>query len=151
MKTSEMLPPSKYISKTDVGDREVTVTIKTLQHEQVGPSAQDTKFVLYFHEARKGMPLNAGSIRQLEAAFGDDSDYWVGQRVILWVDQSVQFQGRTVGGLRLRPVKAAAPRGGSVFSQPAAPAHRPSQPLGISAGREAAASSDAAFNDDIPF
>jgi hypothetical protein len=161
-RTSEMLPPSKYISKADVGDREFTVTIAGVQNEQVGPRPDDTKWCIYFREAQKGMTLNAGSIRALEAVFGQDSDQWIGQQVVLWVDWSVKFGSQTVGGLRLRPVRAAAPaaagpgpgaRRAAVFSAPAAAPARPaapSPPVGISAGRMAApAGRDP--DDDIPF
>ena len=151
MKTSRMLPPSKFISKHDIGDREYTLRIRGVQVEQVGASQTDTKWVLYFDGAAKGLPLNTGAIRTLEAAFGDDSDFWTGQQVILWVDPSVTFQGRTVGGVRIRALKApgaaipAAAAATFAMTQPA-----PVQPLGLSAGRVPAPSA-LDPDDAIPF
>jgi hypothetical protein len=92
---------SKFLRKEDFEEDQVC-TIATLKLETMQQTT-DTKWVLYFREHEKGMVLNTTTIRVLESAFGDDSDMWVGKRVKVYVDPNVSFQGRVVGGLRLRP------------------------------------------------
>jgi hypothetical protein len=107
-KVSDMIQ-SKFLRKEDFEEDQVC-TIKGVELEAMQQSS-DTKWVLHFREHAKGMVLNTTTIRVLEQAFGDDSDAWIGQKVMVYVDPSVSFQGRVVGGLRLRgPRKQAAPK-----------------------------------------
>ena len=130
-KVSDMIQ-SKFLRKEDF-DEDQVCTIKDLRVEEMQQS-NDTKWVLYFKEHVKGMVLNTTTIRVLEQAFGDESDLWLGQKVMVYVDPNVSFQGRVTGGLRLRgPKKGAA--------QPKAP---PPPTVAQQAG-------DDDFSDDIPF
>lgn len=127
-KVSEMIQ-SKFLRKEDF-DEDRVMTIKTVKLEDMPGESGDQKWVLYFREEAKGMALNVTTIRVLEGGFGDDSDMWVGKRVMVYVDPSVSFGGRVVGGLRLRLPK-----------KKAAPAPKP----------EPVATDDDEFDDDIPF
>ena len=123
-KVSEMIT-SKFLRKEDI-EEDVMVTIRGVKQENVGrDDAPESRWVIYYKEFPKGMVLNITSIRVLESAYGDDSDNWIGKQCILYVDPSVSFQGRVVGGLRIRPQKqkAKAP----ISTEPAE------------------------FNDDVPF
>lgn len=126
-KVSEMIV-SKFLRKEDF-DEDMVATIKGVKLEDVGNQGEQ-RWVVYFREFAKGMVLNVTSIRVLEGAFGDDSDGWIGKRVMIYVDPNVSFQGRVTGGLRLRTPK---PR--------AAPAPAPAP----------VAAHDDEFADDIPF
>lgn len=123
-KVSEMIV-SKFLRKEDF-DEDRVLTIKGVRLEDVGNQGEQ-RWVVHFREVDKGMVLNITSIRVLEGAYGDDSDGWVGKRVMVYVDPNVSFQGRVVGGLRLRAPK----------QKPAAPAPK----------QEHADE----FSDDIPF
>jgi hypothetical protein len=123
-KTSEMIQ-SKFLRKEDF-DEDQVCTIKDVALETM-QNTSDTKWVLYFQELPKGMVLNTTTIRVLEAAFGGDSDDWKGKRVKVYVDPTVSFQGRVVGGLRLMPPKK--------IAAPKAPA-KPVEPE---------------FDDEVPF
>lgn len=124
-KTSEMVQ-SKFMRKEDIDD-DTRVTIKGVKLEDMGQQGSaEQRWVVYFKEFPKGMVLNVTTIRVLEAAFGDDSDMWIGKPCLLYVDPNVSFQGRVVGGLRIRT-----PR-----KQAAAPVAKPV---------------DAEFDDSIPF
>lgn len=123
-KVSDMIV-SKFLKKEDF-DEDRVMTIKGVSLEEVAQGEQ--KWILFFREEAKGMALNTTSIRVLENAFGDDSDNWIGKRVMVYVDPNVSFQGRVVGGLRLRPPK----------KQAAAAPPAKTEPAGD-------------FDDDIPF
>ncbi len=129
-KVSEMII-SKFLRKEDF-DEDRVMTIKSVKLEDMPGDAGDQKWVLYFREEQKGMALNVTTIRVLEQAYGDDSDHWVGNKVKVYVDPNVSFQGKLVGGLRLRTPK----QGPKPPPAPVAAA--------VTSGNED-------FDDDIPF
>ena len=112
MKTSEMIQ-SKFLKKEEF-DTPRVLTIKDCSLEEVGNG--DTRWVLFFKEVQKGLVLNVTKIRQLEAAFGDDSDQWMNQKVKLSHDPNVAFQGKIVGGIALQT-----PKGQKTAPPPPAP------------------------------
>ena len=108
MKVSDLLP-SKFLKRQDFPTPKV-YTIKHLAIEEVAKGEE--KPVLYFLEATKGLTLNKTKIHQLEAGYGDDTDLWIGRKVRLSDDPTVDFGGKIVGGIKLeiskgKPVQAA--------------------------------------------
>jgi hypothetical protein len=100
---------SKYISRSDV-ETPVIATIRAVVPETVGGrmgQSADTKWIMYFYEAKKGLKLNSTMIRALADGFGEHTEGWIGQRVRLYVDPTVQFAGQTVGGVRVQCPRAA--------------------------------------------
>ena len=102
-KVSEMIQ-SKYLRKEDV-EEDLIVSIKDCVLETMPGDGREQRWVLLFRELPKGLVLNATVIRVLEKAYGNDSDLWIGKKVVLYVDPSVSFRGQVVGGLRVRPMK----------------------------------------------
>jgi hypothetical protein len=106
-KVSEMIQ-SRYLRQTDLEDGDaVVVTMKGVEKEKMPGDEDEIRYVLYFRELTKGLVLNATSIRVLEKYFGSTSAEWVGGKVEIFIDPTVQFRGKITGGLRLRPVKPA--------------------------------------------
>lgn len=95
---------SKYWRARDVeGQPPVVLTIADVSEELLGRGAhQDVKCFLWFHESPKGLQLNKTRVTLLELAYGPDSEQWVGKRVRLSFDPTVEFGGRAVGGVRLQ-------------------------------------------------
>lgn len=107
MRTSAAFP-SKYLKKEDLNGAEVAVTIDRVEIENVGQGEEaEMKPVVYFQGKAKGMVLNRGNADAItEAAAGDDEmDNWRGLQVVLYTDTNVMFQGRRVGGLRIKPAR----------------------------------------------
>lgn len=101
MKMSEMFP-SSWLKKEDV-PQPIRATIREVTQEEIsGDGGKELKAVVAFMGNVKPMILNRGNAAALEEAFGDDSDLWHGKQVEIYVDGSVMFAGRRVGGLRLR-------------------------------------------------
>lgn len=123
MRTSEMVQ-SKFLKKEDLPNPR-PFTVKGVSLEEVGQG--DQRWVVWFHEEPKGLVLNVTKIRQLEAAYGMETDDWKGKRVRLSHDPSVVFAGKVVGGIKLETQKTAPP-----------PASK--EPV-----------TDPDFDDDIPF
>src|SRR5262245_41038923 len=118
MKTSQMIE-SKYLKKDDVG-RGVLVTIRDLQKETLKMDDEEKeKWVLYFEELAKGLVLGSTTIQQTELATGsDDTDEWIGKKIVLYDDPNVQFKGKLVGGIRVRAVAKKSASKTAVVSAP---------------------------------
>lgn len=136
MKISEEFP-SQYLKASDLGGREIRVTMARVEREKIG---SDNKLVLYFKGKDKGLVLNKTNAGTIGDAYGDDTDDWYDQPLILF-SVKTDYQGKVVDATRCRVPTAkdnreAAPRRADPISS------------GPPAGHPA---SDVPPNDDIPF
>jgi hypothetical protein len=110
-KTSDMRE-SKFLKKEDVG-RGVLATISGCVQKNVAKEGADPeqKWCLTFRELDKPLVLNATNVQLCEQVCGsDDTDDWVGKRIVLYTDPNVSYQGKLIGGIRVRaPKPTAAP------------------------------------------
>ena len=60
---------------------------------------EDTKPVLYFEEKEKGLVLNKTNANTIAAAYGEETDDWVGAEIVLY-ETMVEFQGQRKPGIR---------------------------------------------------
>ena len=109
MKVSDLMT-SKFLKQSDVPEDKL-VTVKELKKQNVARDDEDAeyKYTVYFEEFEKGMVLNSTNIKRLAKALGDDTDNWIGGKVVLYVDPDVEYAGQIVGGLRIRPRKSTKP------------------------------------------
>lgn len=103
------LRSSKYLRKEDVGAG-VLATISAITQENVSREGADseTKVVLHFHELDKPMVLNSTNGNILANITGHDTEIeknWIGARVVLYNDPTVQYAGKLIGGIRIRAPK----------------------------------------------
>ena len=90
------------LKAADLQGSQPTVTIAEIKMQKLG---DDTKPVLYFVGKEKGVVLNKTNATNIAAAYGPETNHWIGQKVILfsaWVD----FQGKSVEAIRIRPAPA---------------------------------------------
>lgn len=104
---------SKYLTRADVGSGAL-VTIRELAQENISKEGapEELKWAMYFDECEKPLlcnPTNAQIIASILKS--EESDDWIGQKVVLYDDPTVSFGGKLVGGIRVRAPrgKAAAP------------------------------------------
>jgi hypothetical protein len=105
----------KYLTKDDVG-RGILVTVKGVVRRNIGLDDENPeyKWCLILHEVDKPFVLNVTNIDLCEEILGsDDTDQWLGKRLVLFVDPNVMYAGKRVGGIRVR-----APRPGAVLPPP---------------------------------
>ena len=104
MKISDMLP-SRFLKQSDV-PAPVLVTVSNLTNEVMDKDSGETKWALHFEEFDKPLAMNSTNIQVAAMAFGtDETDEWLGRKVVLFCDPNVSFAGKIVGGLRLRAAK----------------------------------------------
>ncbi len=118
MKITDMFP-RKYVTGEDLQGKPVTLVISRLGTEEMrpGPGAQpQTKFVVYFEQAKKGVILSRTLATQIaEIAGSDDTDNWIGKKVTLY-PQPMTVAGRQVVAIRARKPapESPAPQAGQV-------------------------------------
>jgi hypothetical protein len=133
-----------FLKAADLKGAQPTVTIAEIRMEKMG---EDTKPAIYFVGKEKGVVLNKTNATNIAAAYGPETNNWLGKKVILfsaWVD----FQGKSVEAIRIRPApqqQQQAPqyqteaRTAVMPVQTAQPQHAPQFESGDD------------FRDDIPF
>lgn len=97
MKMSEEFP-SKYLKAADLQGREVRLTMANVEREKIG---DDFKPVLYFKGKERGLALNKTNAGTIADAYGDDSEDWFDQPIILF-SVMVDFQGKVGPAIRCR-------------------------------------------------
>src|SRR3990167_2786224 len=105
---------SKFLKKEDVGgERGVLVTISGCQQANVAMPGADPemKWTLSFQELDKPLVMNSTNLHACALGLSsDNTDDWMGKKVVLYADPNVSFGGKLVGGIRLRaPRTQAAP------------------------------------------
>lgn len=93
--------PSKYLKASDLQGGTPTVTIDRVEMEMMG---DDRKMVVYFHGKQKGLVTNKTNANNIATLYGDDTDDWIGQKIML-VEAMVDFQGKSVPAIRIRGPK----------------------------------------------
>lgn len=135
MKIGQMME-SKFLKKEDVEPPKL-VTIRGFSQQNAGrDDAPEMKWTMKFIELDKPMVMNSTNLQLAAQALGsDDTDHWIGKQIVLYNDPSVQYQGRLIGGIRIR-----APKKRPV---PIASANAVPPPVPVATEEE--------FDDDIPF
>lgn len=140
-KTSEMRE-SKFLKKEDVGRGALGTIADVVQKNVAKEGAEpDLKWCLIFREIDKPLVLNATNIQLCEQVTGsDDTDRWIGHQIVLYTDPNVSYQGKLIGGIRLRAPRQSQPQ---AIAKPAY-VPPPVLPPMVATGPELT-------DDDIPF
>jgi hypothetical protein len=160
MKISEEFP-SKYLKAADLQGREVRVTIANVEREKMG---DDTKPVAYFKGKEKGVVLNKTNSNMIADAYGDDTEDWFGQDVIL-LSVMTDYAGKMTPAIRVRIPTARdnRPRGDAqqvrrtvpepdYHDDPISSGPQQRRPIGVSDNLERTiGNSNAPLDDEIPF
>lgn len=92
--------PSEFLRAADLQGRQVRAIIDRVEIREVGTDGEH-KPVLFFQGKDKGVVLNKTNAMAVGDAYGDDTDDWAGQPVVLF-EAMVSFQGKTVKAIRMR-------------------------------------------------
>ena len=135
--------PSSYLKQSDFDESGAIVTVSQIIEKNVARQDDpvEMKWLVHFSEFEKAMVLNTTNINALAKACGsDDTDDWTGKEVIVYVDPTIGYGGKTTGGLRIRKYTVAAPPKQAVKAAP----RQPAPALNAAAG-------DPRFDDETPF
>ena len=102
----ELNIPGEYLKQGDFEKGEEKVlTISGGQMETVGNGEDaDNRPVLSFSDSDSKLVLNKTNIQLIFLAHGaTNTDELKGKKITLYVDQTVAYAGKIVGGIRVRP------------------------------------------------
>ena len=108
MPTIDDLSQSKYLKKPDVTP-DLTVVIESYSFDNLAQQGQpaDMMYCLHFQGDVKPFVLNKTNGELIAMTLGSkDLDDWIGKQITLYVDPTVPFQGKIVGGIRVRYIPA---------------------------------------------
>lgn len=99
----------KYLKQDDI-TQPTLATIDSVDREEIKSGDHvEQKWVVRFREIEKPLVLNLTNAEIIaEVCKSEDTDEWLGKRVVIYVDPSVMFGGKKVGGLRMRGPKPGA-------------------------------------------
>ena len=132
MKIDDMVPSkSNFLTKEDVGEEGVNLTIAKFKQEEVGfENDKELKFCIYWVDPNfKPMVLNKENATRLKMICKtDDTDQMIGKTVNVYNDPFVKFGKELKGGIRIRPVQHAEYAAQNPRPAPAAPEPGMGQP-----------------------
>ena len=105
MRMSDTVLKSKYKTCADLGGKSILRTIKDLFEVDMDlPGEQERKVVVFFDDDPQGLVLNKTNARALVEAFGDDTEGWIGEEVVLYPDRA-SYMGKIHDVVRVRKPK----------------------------------------------
>jgi hypothetical protein len=110
MSFDQLVPShSKYLSKADVGEDGLILTIKGFRMETLkSDDGDEDKMVMHFVEDVKPMVLNRTNAQLVSVATGaarvGDAK---GKQIVVYNDPTVGFGGKIMGGLRIKKIAGA--------------------------------------------
>lgn len=101
------LKNSQFLKKEDVG-KGALLTIRSCDQQNVAlPGApEELKWALHFDEIEKPFILNQTNGTLISSILAsDESDNWIGKKIVLYSDPTIMFAGKVIGGIRVRAPK----------------------------------------------
>ncbi len=90
--------PSKYVKAADLNGKTVRLKMIKIDIEKLG---EDLRPVVSFHGTDKSLVLNKTNANRITAAYGRETDDWIGKEIELYPEQ-VEYQGRLTPAIRVR-------------------------------------------------
>lgn len=98
-------PASRYLHRFDIPhDKDTVLTIRSYEKQDMrSKKGRVRRVVLYFVERPECLALNKPNGKAISALLGDEMDNWIGKKIALFVDASIQMYGMPLSGIRVRP------------------------------------------------
>jgi hypothetical protein len=88
--------PSDYLKAQDLQGQKVLVKMSRVEMRDIGG---EVKPVLFFEGKDKGLVLNKTNSNTISAVYGDETEGWEGEEIVLFVTE-VEYQGQRMPGIR---------------------------------------------------
>jgi hypothetical protein len=88
--------PSEYLKPAGLQGQKVLLKMSRVEMRDMG---DEVKPVLFFEGKEKGLVLNKTNANTISAAYGDETDNWVGKEIVLY-ETPVEYQGQRRPGIR---------------------------------------------------
>lgn len=134
--------PGKYLDKPDAKTPLLlTIANLTLENLALEGAQPKMRWCAHFKEVDKLLVLNQVNLQMgAIACKSTNTDHWIGKKIVVFVDPTVVFGGKVVGGLRIRAPK----------NQPETP---PAQPAPATQAQPSQATDEGQIpeDDEVPF
>lgn len=98
---------SDQLNAMDIIGYEPVITIRDVQVRQ----GDQPVWVFYHGDNNRPWKPSKGMVRIIAAAWGRESDQWVGKSAQIYCDPDVMYAGQKVGGVRIRALSDINPQG----------------------------------------
>lgn len=100
--------PSAFLKVDDLQNKNVTVTIESVELEEIGKGAdKEKKLVIALVGKTKKFVCNKTNAKTIAGLYGGETDDWAGKRITLRPAE-VEFQGEMIMAIRVSIQKPAA-------------------------------------------
>lgn len=131
------------LKAADLQGAEPTVVIATVKMKEFD---KGNKLIITFQGKKKALVCNKTNASRIAYIYGPNTDDWIGREIVLFTDL-VDFQGKTVEAIRIRPPAKRPPANGSgthvVENRGNYDTLRRTEPVNVPAGEPP--------SDEIPF
>ncbi len=117
--------PSKYLTAEDIPNDGMVVTIHHVEEEKMRDGK--AKPIIYFEEVEKGMVCNVTNWKTIEGLYGEESDEWNDERIMLYASVTT-FDEEEVPCIRIKK-KAPKPAVKVAANSPAKGSKKTAEPL----------------------
>lgn len=96
---------SAYLRRFDIpSDKDIELTIRAFEKRDMKARNRGRvrRYVLYFVERAECLALNKPNGEAICKLYGKEMRRWIGKRIILFRDPTVQMYGQRVAGIRVR-------------------------------------------------
>lgn len=100
-----------WLRKQDVAELSPEQTATRITRVYTKRIQGEERLIVAFDKVERHLPLNQANLQELQHAVHgvDDASEFVGLMVDIYVDESVEYQGEIVGGIRLEAQEKARP------------------------------------------
>jgi hypothetical protein len=100
---------SNQLNAMDIMGCEPVLTVE--QVRLTNESGKKTAWIHYHGCNGRPWRVSTGMVRILMAGWGNDSDHWIGKSVQVFMEPTVKYAGKEVGGIRIRAMSDINARG----------------------------------------
>ncbi len=93
---------SSFLAKEDLSGPRILTIESVEEGELQGDGGKEFKPIMHFRNFEKSMVINNVNFDTIADAYGEETDDWHGKPIEVYVDPSIQFGGKKVGGVRVR-------------------------------------------------
>lgn len=106
MKASQFITGSQFLKRDEViAAGKIEAMITDVEEVQSFGKRSMQLCLKQSNGQKKKLTLNNSNGGTLAGALGDETDNWVGRRVVVFFDENVEFGKEKVGGIRVRVVQ----------------------------------------------
>lgn len=148
------LKKSNFLKKEDCGPSGILVTIANVTEENIAKEGapEEMKYCLHLAECEKPMVLNSTNGQIIAAITGSqESDGWIGKKIVLYNEPSVSYAGKVTGGIRVRAPRGKAAQNAPPTREPVKLAPEPIQKPTPLPGQHAPEPDGEPDEDNVPF